>query len=113
MLVPENRQKSDSCKSDSEEAIAPSSMKQRKTMSLKWTKGVPQMPSPLAFPDTHYDKYASLDPVELFEFFLDDHIFKHIVEQSRLYSVSKNWPDPNISEEEIECISWYTDSVWI
>jgi len=57
------------------------------------------MPSPLAFPDVQYDKCASLDSVELFELFLDDHIFKHIVEQSRLYRVSKNWPDHNISEE--------------
>jgi len=40
--------------------------------------------------------------VELFELFLDDHIFKHMVEQSRLYRVSNNWPDPNISEEEMK-----------
>jgi len=35
------------------------------------------------------------------------------VEQKRLYSVSKNWPNPNISEEEMKVflgiliMSWY------
>jgi len=71
-------------------------------MSLKWTKREAQMPSPLVFPDVQYDKDASLDPVKLFELFLDNHIFKHMVEQSRLYRVSKDWPGPNISEEEMK-----------
>ena len=75
--------------------------KKQKTLQLKWE--LEESPTSIApyFPEGDYSKYKDFSAAELFERFFDDSIIDHIIEQSRIYGVSKNWKDIQVSQQEM------------
>ena len=44
---------------------------------------------------------TDFSPAELFKLFFDDSIIDHIIEQNRIYGVSKNWKDIQVSQQDM------------
>lgn len=53
-------------------------------------------------PEPNYEQYYNLSPVELFELYFDEDIVKHLVTETRNYTLYKNYIDQNISFEDIK-----------
>ena len=75
--------------------------KKQKTLPPKWE--LEESPTSVApyFPEGDYSKYRDFSPAELFELFFDDSIIDHIIEQNKIYGVSKNWKDIQVSQPEM------------
>lgn len=56
-----------------------------------------------SFPKPNYSEIFNMTPVEVFELFMDKDIFKLLVEETKKYALFCNFPDPEITEEEIRC----------
>lgn len=56
-----------------------------------------------SFSKFDYNKYADLGPVELFELFVNENVVQLLVEHTNQYALFKNFPDPNVTTEEIKC----------
>ena len=52
------------------------------------------------FSEGDYSKYRDFSPANLFELYFDDSIIDHIIKESRIYGVSKNWKDIQVSQQE-------------
>ena len=48
-------------------------------------------------------KHEAASIVDFFELFVDNDLIHLLVEESNRYAQSKNYPDPNITEDEIKC----------
>ena len=73
-------------------------------MQPKWE--LEESPTSVApyFPEGDYSKYRDFSSAELVELFFDDSIIDHIIEQSRIYGVSKNWKDIQVSQQEMKVL---------
>jgi len=67
------------------------------------------------FPDPDYSMYQSMSIIDIFEKFIDDEIIQHFVAETKNYALFLNFPDPNITSNEIRCflailfVSGYND----
>lgn len=52
----------------------------------------------------NFQKYADFTPTELFEMFWSNDIFTYIRDETKKYALFKNYPDPNVTIEEIKCV---------
>lgn len=74
-----------------------------KYVSGKWIQGDLEDNCVGLFPQSDYSAFKGLTNVEVFEKCMSPNILEFLVEQIRLYSQFKNCPDPNISQENIQC----------
>ncbi|KAL5239779.1 hypothetical protein ACI65C_007189 [Semiaphis heraclei] len=69
-----------------------------------WIKGADfDIEKTSEFPKPDYSKYRNLSIVEIFEKFIDDEIIHHFVVETKNYALFLNYPDPNITANEIRC----------
>lgn len=54
------------------------------------------------FPEANYSQYKDHTPAQLFELFFDDEIMDHIIRESTEYGLSKNWPNINLTKNELK-----------
>ena len=98
-----NKSKSDDDEPPTETARPPSKKAKKIPQEpLKWKIGEKIMCGLPLFPEPDYSKYRDFSPTELFELFFDQEMFEFIVQQSKLYCAYKNWPDINVTKEEIK-----------
>ena len=64
----------------------------------KDTEVIPQLP----FPESDHSKYRNMTPLDLFELFFDQELLEMILKESTRYCLSKNWPNLNLSIEELK-----------
>ena len=76
-------------------------MKTFKKQRFEW-KEEKSVKNQLPFPEADYNKYEMLSDIKLCELFFDDELNDLIVEQSTLYCLKNNWPNLNVSKEEIK-----------
>ena len=77
-------------------------MKTFKKQGFKWKKEEKSVRNQLPFPKADYNQYEMLSDIELFEPFFDDELIDLIMEQSTLYCLKNNWPNLNVSKEQIK-----------
>ena len=87
--------------SSDDEIIQQPPCKNQKALHTKWE--LEESPTSVApyFPEGDYSKYRDFSPANLFELYFDDSIIDHIIKESRIYGVSKNWKDIQVSQQEM------------
>ena len=80
----------------------PKKMKTFKKQGFEWKKKEKSIRNQLPFSEADYNQYEMLSDIKLFELFFDDELIDLIVEQSTLYCLKNNWPNLNVSKEEIK-----------
>lgn len=71
-----------------------------KKTTFEWVKTESAALFPL-FPSANYEDCRDLLPHQQFEKFFDESLLKHICDQSELYAVGLNKPNPNITVDEL------------
>lgn len=71
-----------------------------KNTTFEWVKNEAPSYIPI-FPTANYEDCRELSPYQQFEKFFDDTLLKHICEQSAVYAVGQNRPNPNIVVGEL------------
>ena len=68
--------------SDEEEpvTVVVAAKKRQKKSDIVWKIGEPQPTASALFPQEDYRNYENLNPIDLFELFVDDNIIKHILQ---------------------------------
>ena len=69
----------------------------------KWTKEDFLFQQDCIFPVPNYEEYRDFTPVQFFEIFFNQEIITHMVQQSNLYSLLKNYPELKVNAEEMKC----------
>ena len=69
----------------------------------KWTKEDFLFQQDCIFPVPNYEEYRDFTPVQFFEIFFNQEIIIHMVQQSNLYSLLKNYPELKVNAEEMKC----------
>ncbi len=70
-----------------------------KKETYTWKKKTNVSNAAVVFPETNHDRYKNLSPIELFELFFDDQLITLIVQESKSYCLSKNWPNLQLNKE--------------
>lgn len=78
----------------------PTSRNKRSIIETDWISG-DLVRNTNSFPSSSYRKYREMSPYEIFSMIFDEDVFELLRQETIKYALSKNYPDFNVSNEEL------------